>query len=245
MAKQVLTDVRAYLSGADLTGNSNKIELVSEVDDQDVTTMASNGWKEVIGGLFDTTITAEGFWEAGDASKVDDASYAGIGAVAPWTIVPTGGTVSSVAYLTKALQTNYVGPQGNVGDVAGWSANGKGSWPVARGVVAHPNGTARTATGTGTALNLGALAAGQYMYASLHVLSIAGTATPTITARVESDDNSGFTTPTTRGTFAAATSLTGEIMRIAGAITDTYWRIAWTITGTNPSFLFVSALGIK
>jgi hypothetical protein len=83
------------------------------------------------------------------------------------------------------------------------------------------------------------------MYAALHVLSVAGT-TPSITARVESSVDNTFSAPTTRLTFTAANAVGGQILRTAGtAITDTWWRVAWTISGTSPSFLFSSALGIQ
>jgi hypothetical protein len=79
----------------------------------------------------------------------------------------------------------------------------------------------------------------------VHVLSVAGTA-PSITVSVESDDASGFASATTRLTFDAATAVGGQILRTDGsAITDTWWRVAWTIAGTTPSFLFASVLGIR
>jgi hypothetical protein len=133
-----------------------------------------------------------------------------------------------------------------VGEVAPWTSTAKSSWPLVRGQFAHPPGAARTATGTGTGLNLGAVAAGKRLYASLHVLSVAGTATPTITGRIESSVDNTFAAPTTRATFAAATAVGGQVLRTDGtAYTDTWWRIAWTISGTTPSFLFAAALGIR
>jgi hypothetical protein len=116
---------------------------------------------------------------------------------------------------------------------------------MVRGQIAHPPGTARTTSGTGTGLQLGAVAAGKRLYAAVHVLSVAGTGTPSITLRVESDDNSGFTSASTALTFAAATAPGGQIIRSDGtAITDSYYRIGWTVTGGSPSFLFAAALGI-
>lgn len=245
MAKAVLTDVRTFLGGADLTGNTNKVQISSECEEKGTTNYGSGGWHECVGGLYDTSIDAAGQWEAGDASKVDNATYAGIATVAPWTIVPTSGTAGSLAYLTKSLQTSYTAPQGGIGDVAEWSVKAVGNWPTARGAVAHPAGTPRTTSGTGTSVQLGAVAAGQYLYANIHVLSVSGTSTPTITGRIESDDNSGFTSATTRLTFAAATAISGEASRVAGPFTDTYWRAAWTISGTTPSFLFAISFGIR
>lgn len=246
MGKLILTNTRFFVDGVDLTGASNKIELGAEVEAKDATTYASGGWKEYLGGLGGSDWKAAGFWEAGDPSLVDDSTWSNLGGIDTVTVVPDGGgNVGDLAYLTQALTSTYT-LLGDVGEVAPWQAGLSGSWPLARGLVAHPSGTARSANGTGTAQQLGAVAAGKALYASLHVLSVAGTSTPTITGRIESDDNAGFTSPTTRLTFAGATAASGQILRTDGtAITDDWWRVAWTVSGTTPSFLFASALGIR
>jgi hypothetical protein len=243
MSSLILTNVRYFASGLDCTSTNNKAELSAEVEEKDGTTFASGGWKEPKGGLASSSIQAEGFWEAGDPSKVDDALWSQFGGVGPWTICPDTANVGSVAYFTQMLRCDYT-LLGQVGDLAPWQSKGASAAPLVRGQIAHPPGTARTATGTGTALQLGAVPAGKRLYAALHVLSVAGTSTPTITARVESDDNGSFSSPVTRGTFTAATAIGGQALNAAGAITDDWWRIAWTITGTSPSFLFAAALGI-
>lgn len=243
MAKFVLTGVRTFANAADLTSNSNKVEITADVEDKDVTNYGSAGWKELLGGLASSQISAEGQWEALDPSKVDDASWSQLGGVGPWTVGPVGAAVGDLAYFTNALQSSYqLG--GQVGDVAPWTGKATGSWPMVRGQIAHPPGTARTSTGVGTGVNLGAVAAGRRLYASLHVLSVAGT-TPSITARVESDDAIGFPSPTTQLTFTAATAVGGQILRTTGsAITDSWFRVAWTISGTTPSFLLAAAVGV-
>lgn len=245
MAKTILTNVRTFAGGVDLTGASNKVELSSEVEDKDTTNYASQGYKEVIGGLGSAEISAEGQWEAGDPTKVDDASWAQLGSVIPWSVsANNGAAVGDLAYVVSALRSSYTLFDA-VGEVAPWSGDAKSSWPLVRGQFAHPPGTARTATGTGTGLDLGAVTAGKRMYAALHVLSASGT-TPSITARVESAPDNTFAAPTTRLTFTAATAAGGQALRTDGtAITDTWWRVAWTISGTTPSFLFVASLGIR
>ncbi|MER6834245.1 hypothetical protein ABT320_09635 [Streptomyces cellulosae] len=245
MPKTVLTNVRCFAAGVDLTSASNKIELSTEVEDKEATNYASQGWKEVLGGLASAELSGEGQWEAGDPSKVDDGAWSTLGGVGPWSVsANNAAAVGNLAYLMKALRADYkVGE--SVGEVAPWTSTAKSSWPLVRGQFAHPPGTARTATGTGTGLELGAVTAGQRLYAALHVLSTAGT-TPSLTARVESSDDDTFGSPTTRLTFDAAAGAGGQILRTDGtAITDTWWRIAWTITGTTPSFLFAASLGIQ
>lgn len=247
MAKQVLLNVRAFAGGADLTAQSNKIELGVEVEDKDATPYrpaGSGGWKELLGGLASVSLAGSGQWEAGDPGLVDDAMWAAVQgrAPVPWTVCPLSADVGELAYSTTGLVTSY--KQGDaVGEVAPWEANASGSGLATRGTMAHPPGTARTTTGTGTGLELGALSSGQRLLAVLHVLSASGT-TPSLTVRVESDDANTFASATTRATFAAATVPGGQALTVAGPVTDTWWRVAWTITGTSPSFLFAASLGI-
>lgn len=244
MSKFVLANVRLFTGTADLTSNNNKVEIKATVEDKPTTAFAPSGdvWQEVLGGISSVEINAEGQWEALDTTKVDNVSFGDLATLTPWTVCPAGATVPSLAYFTSTLRTSYeLG--GSVGDVAPWTADGKGSWPLVRGAIAHPPGTPRTATGTGTAVQLTPAIAGQYVYAALHVQSVSGT-TPSMTVTLQSDDNSGFTSPTTIATFTAATTVTSQILRVAGPITDNWFRLAWTITGTTPSFVFTGAIGI-
>lgn len=244
MGKFVLLNARLFAVGADLTGASNKIELTAEVEEKERTNYYSAGHKELLGGLGSAEVMGEGQWEAGDSTLVDNASWAQLGGVGPWTVCPDNAAVGDLAWITQCMSSSYA-LGGTVGDIAPWSGKGASSWPLIRGQIAHPAGTARTSTGVGTGVQLGAVAANKRLYAALHVLSVSGT-TPSITARIESDDNSGFTTPTTRATFTAATAAGGEALRTTGsAITDTWWRVAWTISGTTPSFLFATSFGIR
>ncbi|MFC7380891.1 hypothetical protein [Sphaerisporangium rhizosphaerae] len=253
MAKLVLLNTRIFAGAADLTGNSNQVEMSSEVEEKDVTAFqaaGSGGWKDLIGGLASTKISASGQWEATtNAQSIDPTTWDNLTALRqqPWTIAPETTAVGDLAYFTKALRTTYkIGDA--VGEVAPWEGEATGSSLLLRGVIAHPPATARTANGTGTGINLGALSSTQRLYASLHVLSLSGTSTPTITVRVESSADNIFGSPTTRATFSASTQADtasrGQFVNVTGPITDAWWRLAWTVSGTTPSFLFTSALGI-
>lgn len=248
MAKTILRNVRIFAVGCDLTGQSNKISMEPVHEEKDVTTFGSvdpaSGIlaKEVLAGLESGKLTASGFYEAGDPSKVDDALWAARGGLGPWTICPVTAAEGGLAYLTNALHTSYqIG--GAPGDVAPWQASMVSSEPVSRGVSLSAPGTARTVTGTGTIVSLPAVPAGKRLFANLHVLSVAGTATPTITAKVQSASTGGFAGPVDRITFAAATAVGGQFGEVNGPITDTFYRLSWTITGTTPSFLVAAAVG--
>lgn len=243
LTPQVLTDCRIYLETADLTGFSNKIDMASTVQDEDKTTFGSGGWHERVGGLFDSSCALDGLWDAGDFTKPDDTLWAQLASnQVALTVCPTSGAAGVLAYLTRGAVLDYK-PAGTLGKLLAWSATVKGNWPLVRGQIMHPQGTARTATGTGTGLQVGAVLATQRMYANLHVLSVAGT-TPSITVTLQSSVDNTFSSPTTRITFLADTVLDGQALSVLGPITDTWWRAAWTISGTTPSFLFAVSAGI-
>lgn len=245
MGKFVLQNVRLFVAGADLTTVNNQLEIKAETEVKEATAFVPTGdaWAEVLAGTRSVEASGEGQWEAGDLSKVDDAAFAALGVATPWTACPATAAVSSLAYLFNSLNGSHqIG--GSVGDVAPWKVDGKGNSPLVRGVIAHPPGTARTASGTGTSIQLGAVSASQALYVGLHVHSVSGTSTPTLTARIESDNATGFPSAATVGTFTAATAIGGQWMRVAGPITDDWFRAAWTISGTSPSFLFTVSFGI-
>jgi hypothetical protein len=247
MSKQILLDARVFMGGVDLSGSGNKIEIGEEAEAKKTTNWRSGGAHENIAGLTAVDISAEGQWEAGSLAYVDDGLWAGRRALEPWTVasdslsdLSTGSTV----YLTKALRKK-ASWLGQLGEVASWQADASGTWPLVRGVVGHASGVPRTATGSGTSLQVGAVPSGKYMYANLHVLSISGTSTPTITVKIQSDNATGFPSATDQGSFTAATAIGGQSIRIAGPITDDWWRASWTISGSSPSFLFLVSLGIE
>lgn len=251
MAKDILRNVRLFAGGCDLTSQNNKVEMSGEYEEKETTTWgsydAASGKiaKEVIAGLWAGKITASGFWDANDLSLVDDTMWAARGARRAWTMAPVGASEGSLAYLTHTVHTSYQ-LLGQVGDVAPWQASMSGTGTMGRGQIASAPGTARTATGSATILDLGAagIPSGRNVLASLHVLSVSGTSTPTFTASVQSAATVGFASPTTRITFTAATAIDGQWQTLAGPITDRYWRLTWTISGTTPSFLVAAAIGI-
>lgn len=244
MGKFTLANVRWFSGGADLTARNNKIDISPEVEAKDASAFVPTGdaWAEVLGGLRATKIDGSGQWEAGDTGMVDDSSWAALGGVGGQTICPQTAAVGSLAWLTSAMRGNY-SLGGAVGDVAPWSASLVGSWPLVRGTLLHDPGTARTATGTGTATLYVAASSAQYVYSTLHVLSITGT-TPSITVKIQSDNAVGMASPVDVLTFNAATVRGGQVLRTPGPLTDTYYRVSYTISGTTPSVLFVAAVGV-
>lgn len=251
MAKDILRNVRLFAGGCDLTSQSNKLDFGGEFEVKDSTTWGSYDptsgkiAKEVMAGLFAAKVSASGFWDANDLSLVDDSMWAARASRRAWTVGPVGAAEGSLAYLQHGLHSSYQ-LLGQVGDIAPWQASVAGTSTQGRGQFASAPGTPRTATGSATILDLGAagVPTGHNLLASLHILSVAGTSTPTFTATVQSSTVIGFSSPTTRITFVAGTAIDGQFLTLPGPITDRYYRLAWTISGTTPSFLVAAGIGI-
>lgn len=232
---------RLYLAQYDLSGDLNAIALEATGELQEVTRLTDAGRRR-LAGLKQVQLEARGYWQAG-IGLVDEALFTNLGvADVPLSVAVKDGVAGDNAYLFRAAIGTYeMGAA--LGEVSPFRAAAEGSAGevLARGLVLH-NAT-QTATGVGTAFNLGSVASGQTLYAALHVLTVSGT-TPSLTARLESDDASGFLSPTTRLTFAAKTAAGSEWKTLAGPITDAWWRVGFTISGTAPSFKFIVTAGI-
>jgi hypothetical protein len=84
---------------------------------------------------------------------------------------------------------------------------------------------------------------GKKLRASLHVLS--ASAADTLDVIVASDSQQAFGgTPETRITFPQRTAIGGELLTVDGPHADTWYRVQYTIAGTDPSFTFAVAVGI-
>lgn len=244
MAKQILTNVRYFVGPADLTTQSNKVEWDDTMEEKDVTNFGSNGAKEIIAGIESLTIAAEFFYQAGDPGYADEEWWNARRIIEAHSLAPVGTTVGSPGYLTQAVRlagTLF----GSIGDVAMAKLGAAGSWPMARGAVLTSPGAAIAANGNGASVTMDAVAATQRLYASLHVLSVSGTSSPTLAVTIESDDDSGFPSATTQLTFTTTGAIGSEAIRgSTGAITDTFYRAKYVVSGTNPSFLALVVLGI-
>ena len=69
----------------------------------------------------------------------------------------------------------------------------------------------------------------------------------TLDVTIESDATNSFSGgETTRGTFSQISAITSQwLTPVAGAITDTWWRIRYVIAGSSPSYEFIATIGIK
>lgn len=225
----ILRDAKIWAGGYDISGDLNSVVGVLGVEEQDGTAFG-HAARGVLPGLRLGTIEAAGFWRSGLDAVLHPFGLQD----EVVTIAPLAGAFDDKAFFMRVTQGKYdIG--GDVGDAYPFelSAVAKGM-PLIRGRVAK-NSTGVSSSGNGTESNHGTLAAGDKMYAALHVLAASGT----LDVTVESD-TTGFASPITRMTFAQATTVGSQLLSFPGAISDTFWRAEWTVTGT---FDFVVILG--
>lgn len=233
-----------WLGGYDVTGDSNQTGLKISYDPK-IRSVFGNTAQNRLAGLESDESSVMGFADFA-AGAVDPTVFAGLTTTVPLSH-SVDGSLGSVVYFyqAKTLQYQVFGQVGEIVpfSLAASSARGAGAASVGavRGQVAaiKQSVAATGAVGAGVQLPGGVLA-GQYLYGALHVFS-AGT---TITAVLESAAASNFSGATTRATLGPTTAIGGVwATRVAGAITDTWYR--YRVTAITGTFTIAGVAGIK
>jgi hypothetical protein len=237
------TNITTWLGGYDLTGDLNQTSLNLATDPQMCTPYGSTAQKRVA-GLRDVEAQVDGYWQS-DTDAVDPAVFDGLTTLQAVTHTPTG-TELDVAWFYQTKTFTYQ-MFGQVGEVVPFSVSAQGvrgngtlSVGAVRGRLLAAKGDISATGATGSGYQIGAVASGQYLYAVVHCFAI-GTS---FTLQIQSDDNSGFTSPTTRMTLGSVTAVGGTWgTRVAGPVTDDWWRVnVSAVTGTSTVAV---AVGVK
>jgi hypothetical protein len=238
---QIWKNCKLYLAGYDLSGDHNELGLSYQCDIKDVTTFGRAS-KAKLAGLKSFVGNHKGLWNDA-ATGVDKVLFDNLAlADQVMTLFGVSGAEGEVAYSGKSVQGLY-SPGAKIGDLLAFTVKIEGTGDLIQSTCLK-NGTV-TATGNGTAYNLGAVSSSQKLYAALHIIAVSGS-TPSLTVKIQSDDAQAFSTPTDRITFNAMTAIGAQwATPVAGPITDTWWRANWTVSGSTPSFTVVVVVGIQ
>ena len=245
MATFVGVHNRVYLGQVDLTGHASRVnfgDLTRTM--QTCTTFNDGGYTCVKPGLISATATIEGYADFASGAVDDNFSVDELGSQFALTVFPNPtGTVAvgDAAWLSRGVEAKIDPLSGAKGDMAGFMIEAAYDTAIVQGKVAHA-GTAVTTSGSDSAVALTGPAAGQSLYAALHVTAFSGLTN--IVVKVQTDDNANFTSATDRITFATATGLTSEWKSVAGDFsTETHCRVLYTLTGSG-SATFACAVGV-
>lgn len=133
MPKMVLTAAFLAVNAIDRSDWLSKIEITTEVDEKDVTTFKSLGWKEVQGGLKSGSV-APTFRNDVDPTTLDAAMWALLGNVVPFEVRASQAVRSAAnpGYTGSMLVKSWTPITGSPGDVNESSYTWPTSGPVAR-----------------------------------------------------------------------------------------------------------------
>lgn len=247
MATYVLKNCKLYAGGYDLSGDTNRLALSYGCEAIEYPVFGLGTTRRCC-GLLDASYSYEGYAQFG-AGLVDVVADGDLGtADEVVTMCPTTGAAGEPGFTMQALGLNLE-RGGAVGEMFGFTADGSISGSrLVRGTILV-NGALAT-TGTGTARQLGAVAAGKKLYAAMHIIAVSGT-NPTLDMVVQSDIAENFADATSRITFTQATAIGSQFATpvsgpiVDGADADDWWRLSYTIGGTDtPSFTVVVNVGI-
>lgn len=227
-----------YQNGLEISGDITSLVLdVSQEAIDDTTVSAST--RTYTPGLITAAISAEGYLNAGDH---EEELYAATDSNQVITVYPNDASANVVGYGMKGARSQLI-YRGEIGQLIRFTYDVFcTAQPLVR-LNSMEGEVTKTSTGDGTDYSLGAVSATQSVYCFLHVLAVSGTDTPTLTVKVQSSADGS--TWGDEITMTDATDVGAEAKSLAGANTDTHWRITWTISGTNPSFTFIAGVGIQ
>lgn len=248
----IVTTTQTLIFGdfGEIWGSCNEVKVDAQCDTKDVSTFGNNGWRSHIPGLKRGTINIKGFRDYSTLEEEyfwNDLTTKPVITVAPALAETqrTGVSVGDKVYFTTGNIHRRKAIDARIGEPSMFDIEvGSDLVPLIGGQTLSTSSSAKTVSGNHSSKQLGAVAAGQSIYLCVHVLAVSGT-TPTLTIKLDSDDNSGMSSPTTRVTFPlVSTFLFAGISSMVGPVTDDWWRVSWTITGTAPSYRFVASAGI-
>ena len=235
------TSLSIAVDTLEISGFADTIDITATADVADCTTYSAGGNKVFAVTLATATVDVEGFSDFALTGTDANLPLSGFGASRLVTTSVPGTTAGDPAFIAEGPGHNRTPWGGSVGALSRFKYGFQASGKLIRGALLHPS-AARTASGTGTAVAFTTPTAIQSLFASFHLLSVTGAGTITFT--VQTDDNVGFTTPTTRITSTSFAAVGKQFTSLAGALaTETHVRVIWTIVGFT-SCSFIVAAGV-
>lgn len=244
MAALVVTGAQVLLGSSDISGFTGAVDgTPATVGTVDVTTMTSGGFVALQAALRSGTFGVSGFADFTTLTGISDLfTPTALGTQYAATVNPTGGVaVGDKSVFTRGILSTYTPWGGAMGEAAKFQMGlTTDTTPNVSGFILAPLASRGALTGTQVS-SVPTISATQRMWAVLHVTGAVGT---TLTVKVQSTTtgDSGFASPTDRITFTATSAIGWQFSSVAGAITDTRWRVVATV-GTS-TFTWFCAVGI-
>ena len=246
MTVTAFTNASVLIGDTDASPFVNKVTSALHVDMLDATVCGTGGFRSFAPGMRWGEMKAEGFQDYSATGWFQGISTADGGVSTLMSVAPIAPGATLTAGDPMAMMRGPIDmldeDSGDAGQLVKMAYSESGDSPFVMGVVLHPL-QLRSSTASGTVVAFGGPTASQTLWAGLHVTSGTG---GTLTVRVQTDDNVGFASPTTRITFTATTGpvASGELKFLTpvNISAETHIRADWTISAG--SFTFAVNAGI-
>lgn len=222
----VLCDAQIYTGPVDLTGQANQVTEAWSAQMGDKTTFASECWSEHFVGNRSATLDVQTYLAE---ALVADTIEAGTQPLI-CTVAETAADLSYGYSLVGAVAE--AGQEWALGELVRQPLQIRNSGEAFAGRMLMPK-SVKTADGNGTVVELGAIAAGQSVRASLHIFGVTG---GNLTVIVESAALPAMSAPNTRINFGAQTAPGAHFSKFSTATGDVQWRVRWTQTASSATF---------
>jgi hypothetical protein len=244
MAKYVLKNCGLVIGGYDLSDCHNSISLSTSCKTVDATVFGATS-EAAAAGVKTVDMTATGYWDD-TLGQYNDVGLLAIHRaqtnatiIMPTERTPVAAAPCTPTHMFKPMEVTYTPISGGMGEMRKFTTASKGWGDLYSGKLLHNSRV--YANGDGTACNCGAIGAAQTLYAAMcvHHANFAN-----LQVLVQSAPTQSFVAPTTRITFTTITSgVTSQWSSLGpGAITDAWWRVQWSFTGTAAGFTVAMAI---
>lgn len=240
-------DVGLFLNGIDLKDQSNMVKLTAIKEVFERAVFGNIAKVRVAAGLKDLTLAAAGFMSTELEQNLRANLYTNANLMTFILPQPDAApAIGDYAFFFSGLMPKY-----EIGDAQGkdllYGLNVQGGGDDAYGLCIgnclNPGSTLITEDGSSTGFHAGAVATGKYLYGILHVTSVS--AGDSIVMKIQSSATVGFEDPHNRITFDSKAVVGAQLaVRIAGEITDEYWRANYDVSGESVSILAAVAMAI-
>jgi hypothetical protein len=240
MAVYVNNTMAIAVNELQAAGYVNAVELTASAETKEITTFASAGFRQYAVGLATWMANISGYHDQTGPSPATLFTPSTLGTTDTITMSVPGTTVADPAFFGSSIDTQQT-DNAQVGEAAAWSGAWSGTGRLIKGQLLHP-AAARASTGNGTTTTFTTPTASQSLWASFHVHSVTGSGTITFT--IQTDDNGGMSSATTRITSTSFAAVGAEVRSLAGALAgETHIRVVYTISGFS-SVTFTVAAGV-
>lgn len=242
MSNRLAQNCKLWVAQFEFGLHLTSIKTAIECPPKDNTKFNDTGYETRLAGIPSGSMDLDGYLDFGSSDvQPDDALEGTIFGAANKvaTLGHYGGTAGNLAYLVKVHNGMY-GWSMQTGEVIPFKASFHAEERLLVGHILDVRAITNAGTTYGTAFEWGAVGAAIPYHGHLHVTYLDCT---NVVVKIQSDSNEEFDSPTDRLTFTTATGVTSERKSGTGAVTDTWWRTAVTVTGGNGDATIAVAIG--